>query len=106
MCLIYVDFFFNDTATTEIYTYCNTLSLHGALPISRDYSRRAIVLVREALVIDMLAPLKIDMRPEYFARPLSDEDAADFRASGIRSDERSVGQGCVSTCRSRWSPNH
>ena len=25
-----VDFFFNDTATTEIYT----LSLHGALPIS------------------------------------------------------------------------
>src|SRR3546814_7197782 len=73
-----------------------------ALPISR----RAIDLVREALVIDMLAPLKIDMRPEYFARPLSDEDAADFRASGIRSDERSVGQGCVSTCRSRWSPNH
>src|SRR3546814_14254430 len=27
-------FFFNDTATTEIYTYCHTLSLHDALPIS------------------------------------------------------------------------
>src|SRR3546814_12529263 len=27
-------FFFSDTATTEIYTYCHTLSLHGALPIS------------------------------------------------------------------------
>src|SRR3546814_2148072 len=26
-------FFFNDTATTEIYTYCHTLSLHDALPI-------------------------------------------------------------------------
>src|SRR3546814_15298528 len=26
--------FFNDTATTEIYTYCDTLSLHDALPIS------------------------------------------------------------------------
>src|SRR3546814_18092332 len=26
-------FFFNDTATTEIYTVCNTLSLHDALPI-------------------------------------------------------------------------
>src|SRR3546814_8600359 len=25
--------FFNDTATTEIYTYCHTLSLHDALPI-------------------------------------------------------------------------
>src|SRR3712207_8385413 len=29
-------FFFNDTATTEIYT----LSLHGALPISHDRSHR------------------------------------------------------------------
>src|SRR3546814_5642569 len=27
-------FFFNYTATTEIYTYCHTLSLHDALPIS------------------------------------------------------------------------
>src|SRR3546814_16448371 len=26
-------FFFNDTATTDIYTYCHTLSLHDALPI-------------------------------------------------------------------------
>ena len=26
-------FFFNDTATTEIYTSGNTLSLHDALPI-------------------------------------------------------------------------
>src|SRR3546814_17895282 len=26
-------FFFNDTATTEIYTYCHTLPLHAALPI-------------------------------------------------------------------------
>eukprot|EP01043_Picozoa_sp_COSAG02_P114080 COSAG02_NODE_50357_length_321_cov_0.662162_1_plen_40_part_01 len=25
-------FFFNDTATTEIYTNLNTLSLHDALP--------------------------------------------------------------------------
>src|SRR3546814_12664017 len=29
-------FFFNDTATTEIYTYCHTLSLHDALPILRE----------------------------------------------------------------------
>jgi hypothetical protein len=27
-------FFFNDTATTEIYTPSNTLSLHDALPIN------------------------------------------------------------------------
>src|SRR3546814_10739822 len=30
---MYFFFFFNDTATTEIYTYCHTLSLHDALPI-------------------------------------------------------------------------
>src|SRR3546814_17009028 len=29
-----VIFFFNDTATTDIYTYCHTLSLHDALPLS------------------------------------------------------------------------
>src|SRR3546814_20661094 len=29
-------FAFNDTATTEIYTCCHTLSLHDALPISSD----------------------------------------------------------------------
>src|SRR3546814_5290840 len=28
-------FFFNDTATTEIYTYGHTLALHDALPILR-----------------------------------------------------------------------
>src|SRR6187200_3579573 len=32
-CFIFF-FFFNDTATTEIYTVSDTLSLHDALPIS------------------------------------------------------------------------
>src|SRR3712207_8068943 len=35
--VLYHIFFFNDTATTEIYT----LSLHDALPICRDDRRRA-----------------------------------------------------------------
>src|SRR3546814_16669929 len=35
-------FVVNDTATTEIYTYGHTLSLHDALPICRR--RRAVVL--------------------------------------------------------------
>src|SRR3546814_10017536 len=32
LCVFWI-FFFNDTATTEIYTYGHTLSLHDALPI-------------------------------------------------------------------------
>src|SRR3546814_16493847 len=34
---VYLCFFFNDTATTEIYTYLHTLSLHDALPIYKSY---------------------------------------------------------------------
>src|SRR3546814_9998262 len=34
-------FFFNDTATTEIDTYCHTLSLHDALPILAEVSGAA-----------------------------------------------------------------
>src|SRR3546814_20997567 len=32
-------FFLNDTATTEIYTYLHTLSLHDALPILQAQAR-------------------------------------------------------------------
>src|SRR3546814_18497494 len=38
-------FFFNDTATTEIYTYGHTLSLHDALPIYRR-RRRSVAAYR------------------------------------------------------------
>src|SRR3546814_19720632 len=34
-------FFFNDTATNEIYTYVHTLSLHDALPILAIVSETA-----------------------------------------------------------------
>src|SRR5256885_12313078 len=44
MCTLF--FFFNDTATTEIYT----LSLHDALPISGG--RRIVESVRDALDLD------------------------------------------------------
>src|SRR3546814_15161365 len=35
--LVDSSFFLNDTATAEIYTYGHTLSLHDALPISRNH---------------------------------------------------------------------
>src|SRR3546814_8507222 len=38
MFMVSLVFFFNDTATTEIYTYGQPLSLHDALPISRPAS--------------------------------------------------------------------
>src|SRR3712207_9266904 len=41
-------FFFNDTATTEIYT----LSLHDALPISNTYARRLSLRPMSAALLD------------------------------------------------------
>src|SRR3546814_10476485 len=42
--MMFVLFFVNDTATTEINTYCHTLSLPDALPISdRRGDQRALV---------------------------------------------------------------
>src|SRR3546814_11464154 len=38
--LVLVCFFFDYTATTEIYTYLHTLSLHVALPISSRWRSR------------------------------------------------------------------
>src|SRR3546814_4695659 len=37
-------FFFHDTATTEIDTYCHTLSLHDALPIWSDEVARHLMI--------------------------------------------------------------
>ena len=65
--------------------------LHAASP--KTYSKRTIDLVRRSLVIDMLAPIKLDFRPDYFAAPLSEKDAAEFRASGITGFHNAVGVG-------------
>src|SRR3546814_6914943 len=40
--------FFKDTATTEIYTYVHTLSLHDALPISHMHLLEACLALHEA----------------------------------------------------------
>src|SRR3546814_10450325 len=42
-------FFCNDTATTEIYTYLHTLSLHDALPICPQARDRLELRVRAVL---------------------------------------------------------
>src|SRR3546814_16738267 len=48
MWLCYIDFCFNDTSTTEIYTYCHTLSLRDALPIVDNVDDLVCVEIRES----------------------------------------------------------
>lgn len=57
----------------------------------RTYSARAVALVERSLVIDMLGIPRIDFRPEAYSRPLSDEEVAQFRASGINAIHNAVG---------------
>ncbi|MDT9598131.1 dipeptidase [Sphingosinicella rhizophila] len=50
----------------------------------KRYSKRATDLVKGSLVIDMLGLIKLGRDdPPYYSKPLSDKDAAEFRASGI-----------------------
>ena len=55
-----------------------------AAPSSQEpknkYPSKVLDLVQRSLVIDMLAPLKLDFRPEAYALPLTDSEAAMFRS--------------------------
>src|SRR5688572_17879426 len=59
----------------------------------RTYSAKVVDIVQRALVIDMLAPLKIDFNPDAFSFPLTDAEADMFRTSGITAFHNSVGVG-------------
>jgi membrane dipeptidase len=80
-------------ATVTGFPMINTGMFRAHAAATKAYSKRAVDLVKQSLVIDMLAPLKIDFRSEYYANPLSEKDAADFRASGITGFHNAVGVG-------------
>jgi membrane dipeptidase len=61
--------------------------------LKKKYPGKVIDLVQRALVIDMLAPLKIDFNPDAFSLPLSEADAEMFRTCGITGFHNSVGVG-------------
>jgi membrane dipeptidase len=84
-------------------TACAALALPAAAfaeAAARDpknqYSSKVLDLVQRSLVIDMLAPLKLDFRPEAYAQPLTDSETAMFRSCGITGFHNSVGVGGAS----------
>src|SRR3712207_9149447 len=107
-------FFFNDTATTEIYT----LSLHDALPISWDLSDEDVHTAVERRLRELVGDVALKL---HTGRSRNDQvaldlhlfarDAAEQISAGVlttmhalvgRSEERRVGK----ECRSRRSPYH
>src|SRR2546429_8445437 len=103
-------FFFNDTATTEIYT----LSLHDALPISSSAQGVRYTCPMDPEIVQIgpgvcpkcgMALEPIDVFAEVEADPEYDSMRRRFWVSAalsLRSEERRVGK----ECRSRWSPYH
>src|SRR5256885_16018624 len=103
-------FFFNDTATTEIYT----LSLHDALPICLRYSYAGLHTEARRLASALLG-LGLDKgdrvgiwshnNAEWVLMQLATAQVGLVLVNinpAYRSEERRVGK----ECRSRWSPYH
>src|SRR3712207_9348733 len=106
-------FFFNDTATTEIYT----LSLHDALPI---YNMEMLTPKGASMGASAAAPASSQTgqgspaqqgQAQYSqgyspqGQPLQGQSSQGYSSqaqSSQRSEERRVGK----ECRSRWSPYH
>src|SRR3712207_9238390 len=100
-------FFFNDTATTEIYT----LSLHDALPIYAVELGHVLSLVEQYLAVGVVDDALLDNgRLDDVVHLLRyDNGFPEILSDGlveildiVRSEERRVGK----ECRSRWSPYH
>src|SRR5437588_4380049 len=66
-------FFFNDTATTEIYT----LSLHDALPIEADYRPLHAVLMPSPVAA---APVPASRTSDRLARRRSEEHTSELQS--------------------------
>src|SRR3546814_16183180 len=114
-CIVYVVFFlsfvFQETATTDIYTYRQTLSLHDALPIWPE-ERGLYPAMKACEAIAFMGawrglPLAEGRRrgrvlmAEHGLGAAADKPVRKL-SKGMRSEERRVGKECVSTCRSRW----
>ncbi len=71
----------------------NTASYAAAPGSAKRYSKRALEVVQKTLVIDMLAPPKLDFAPDAFSKPLTEQEVADFRSCGITGLHNAVGIG-------------
>src|SRR2546427_6845924 len=77
-------FFFNDTATTEIYT----LSLHDALPISKTQS--ALLMLKTWDAVERADSAKAALFEVWFARHLGRAFVSDRKSTRLNSSHSQI----------------
>src|SRR3546814_15894389 len=119
-----MSFFFNETATTESYTYLHTLSLHDALPISladiagiNRANHKTIGALLQGAPFTRAVSIKTGDKESAIIQQVDIRCAIALIEGAVRhefvntsrraviahrSEERSVGKECVSTCKPRW----
>src|SRR3546814_15372349 len=109
-----------DWATAESLAFGTLLCEATPVRLSGEDTARGTFSQRHAVLIDQetenryipLNNIRFGQAPfEVIDSPLSEFGVLGFEygystAEPHRSEERRVGKGCVSTCRSRWSPYH
>src|SRR3546814_20519398 len=97
-------FFFNVTATTTIYTYAHTLSLHDALPVWCPSAEIELSGEPPPPAPPLKGRGEVYPCPNAQTPPSQLSRALRVTACARPSEERRVGKECDSTCSSRWSP--
>jgi membrane dipeptidase len=80
-------------ATAIAFPMLNTGLYRVSAASPQRYAKRVVDLVKGSIIIDMLGPLTLDFRPEAYAGELTEQQVADFRASGITAFHDAVGVG-------------
>src|SRR3546814_13690329 len=80
----------------------NVLTALNAVILLRSIDGMRSVPIREFLI----GYLTTGLEPGEILVGVEIPRPARSQRAGIRSEARRVGKGCVSTCRSRWSPYH
>src|SRR3546814_15329966 len=88
-------------------TIRTTMDNNTVIPRTQ-HARRRKQLMRmagnDAILILPAAPERVRSRDTHY--PYRQDSDLLYLAGFPRSEERRVGKECVSTCRSRWSPDH
>src|SRR3546814_14003731 len=89
---------------------CSSDLLGSGMAVARAAEQQAnldrvLAMYREVLIA--MDPDAVDRHlPQHYVQHSSLADPGLDALKAFRSEERRVGQECVSTCRSRWSPYH